>query len=130
MVRGLYNGTAICIDALGVESDLATCQAEKFGDGGGNGGGGNDDIIIPYNTFSPNGDGKNEFWHIGTDVIEYPDNSVIIFNRLGEEVFRTIGYDNEDNVFNGENLSDGSYYYVVTIPSMEFSKTGYITLTR
>jgi gliding motility-associated-like protein len=120
-VRAYYDGNEPCTDAIGAASPTKNCEAERFDA---------DDIEVPYNTFSPNGDGSNEFWHIGDDVPKFPDNEVVIFNRIGEEVFSTVGYDNMDNVFIGEDLADGSYYYIVRIPSVHFVKSGFVILTR
>lgn len=119
LVRGIYSGPSECTEPKGTNSESITCRSEDT-----------DDLIIPYNTFSPNGDGTNDTWNIGTGVIKYSDNEVTIFNRLGEQVFYTQGYDNETKVFDGKGLASGSYYYVVTIPSMSFKQTGFINLTR
>eukprot|EP01037_Dinobryon_pediforme_P004977 gene4977-5023_t len=48
------------------------------------------DIIIP-NTFTPNGDGINDYWNIG-GLQNYPYAFVQIFNRYGQKVFESKGY--------------------------------------
>ena len=48
-----------------------------------------------YNGFSPNGDGKNDYWEI--PMLEfYPNNTVTIINRWGVEVWKQDDYDNEN----------------------------------
>ena len=79
--------------------------------------------IIPYNGMSVDGDGKNDYFHIG-GIESYPNNVVRIYNRWGVKVFETEGYDNVTRVFRGisngrvtvnapEKLPQGTYYYVI-----------------
>ncbi|MNK11522.1 hypothetical protein D3C87_295640 [compost metagenome] len=87
------------------------------------------DIKVP-NVITPNGDGKNDVLKIeGIEL--YRQNSLAIFNRWGNEVYRSpSGYQNN---WNGEGLSEGTYYYVLKLVSKEgisSSRTGYITLLR
>ena len=65
--------------------------------------------------FTPNGDGKNEFFVI--NCIENFENDIQIFNRWGEVVFEQNDYDNFWNGRNqdGELLPQGAYFYVLTI---------------
>ena len=73
---------------------------------------------------SPDGDGINEFWMID-DIENYPNNEVLIYNRWGNLVFRTINYDNNFNVFSGianqqtnlgaGDLLSGTYFYEIKI---------------
>lgn len=84
----------------------------------------------PNNSFSPNGDGANDSWYISEGIEFYPKNTVSIFNRWGKEVFRTRGYNNSNNVFDGDGLDDGAYFYVVTIPELNLEKTGYVMIIR
>ena len=71
-----------------------------------------------YSGVSPNGDSHNDTWII--DGIEgEPNNSVIILNKWGQEVWKTDGYNNSDRVWQGNNqsgeaLTDGTYYYILT----------------
>ena len=67
--------------------------------------------------FSPNGDGNNDYFYIPI-AGNYPNNTVRIFNRWGDEVWYTNEpYTNGDNAWYGKNmqgndLPDGTYYYV------------------
>ena len=71
-----------------------------------------------YSGVSPNGDNHNDTWII--DGIEgEPNNSIIILNKWGQEVWKTDGYNNIDKVWKGTNqsgeaLTDGTYYYILT----------------
>lgn len=82
------------------------------------------------NVITPNGDGKNDVFKI--DGIElYKENTLSIFNRWGNEVFRSAG--GYKNNWNGDGLSEGTYYYVLKLVSKEgvdSSVTGWITLLR
>lgn len=86
-------------------------------------------IRVP-NVITPNGDGKNDVLKI--DGIElYKENTLSIFNRWGNEVFRSAG--GYKNNWNGEGLSEGTYYFVLKLVSKEgidSSTTGWITLLR
>jgi len=79
--------------------------------------------IIPYNGMSVDGDGKNDYFHIG-GIENYPNNVVRIYNRWGVKVFEVSGYDNVTRVFKGisdgrvtveasDKLPQGTYYYVI-----------------
>ena len=79
--------------------------------------------IVPYNGMSVNGDGKNDYFHIG-GIERYPNNVVRIYNRWGVKVFEAEGYDNVTRVFRGisngrvtieqaDKLPQGTYYYVI-----------------
>ena len=79
--------------------------------------------LVPYNGMSVEGDGKNDYFHIG-GIERYPNNVVRIYNRWGVKVFETEGYDNVTRVFRGisngrvtveqaEKLAQGTYYYVI-----------------
>ena len=79
--------------------------------------------LVPYNGMSVDGDGKNDYFHIG-GIERYPNNVVRIYNRWGVKVFETEGYDNVTRVFRGisngrvtveqaEKLPQGTYYYVI-----------------
>ncbi|MES2590169.1 MAG: gliding motility-associated C-terminal domain-containing protein [Bacteroidota bacterium] len=64
------------------------------------------------NSFTPNEDGFNDSWEI-PGLIEYPNCLVQIFNRWGQLVFTSTGY-NEKKAWNGKingKLADASVYY-------------------
>ena len=84
---------------------------------------------------TPNGDQMNDDLVI-TDVDAWPDNELVIVNRYGQEVFKTTGYDNITNVFrgtaeNGENLPDGTYYYILDLNDSAYEPfKGFIVISR
>jgi len=89
------------------------------------------DSLIFYTGITPNGDGVNDTWVI--DNIEaFPENTVRIFNRWGNQVFYETAYDNLDRVWNGEGdngaLASATYFYVVVVDGKTFK--GWVELTR
>jgi len=69
--------------------------------------------VLP-NAFTPNGDGKNDLFHPFKPYRFVPKIEMRIYNRWGEEVFRTedpeINWDGKDQK-TGKPLSDGVYLY-------------------
>jgi gliding motility-associated-like protein len=87
--------------------------------------------LIPYNTFTPDGDGINDKFEI--DKIEYyPNAQVEIYNRWGDVIYESTGYSNPwDGTWNGTPLPVGAYYYVVDPKDERAEKiSGYINLIR
>ncbi|MBS7253610.1 gliding motility-associated C-terminal domain-containing protein [Flavobacterium branchiicola] len=96
-----------------------------------------DDLIV-YNAVSPNGDGKNDYFHI-KNIENYPDNTVEIYNRWGVMVFETHGYNGNDRVFRGfsdgrvtvnrgAGLPTGTYFYILKYKTKKGmkDKSGYL----
>ncbi|WP_169311997.1 T9SS type B sorting domain-containing protein [Pseudopedobacter saltans] len=84
-------------------------------------------IKIP-NVFTPNFDGKNDYFEI-PGLENYPDNEITILNRWGNHVFEQKPYAGK---WTGERLNEGTYFYVLTINQAgkrDIFK-GYITLIR
>ncbi|RZL64199.1 MAG: T9SS type B sorting domain-containing protein, partial [Pedobacter sp.] len=81
------------------------------------------------NVITPNGDGKNDTWVV--DGLElYPENTLAIYNRWGNEVYHSTGYKND---WSGNGLKEGTYYYLLKVkdPKGVWMVTkGYITLLR
>ncbi len=73
------------------------------------------DIVI-FTAVSANGDGINDVFYIA-NIEEYPENKLYIFNRWGNKVFETEGYNNEwRGTWNGNrDLPDGTYYYILEL---------------
>ncbi len=86
-----------------------------------------DESII--NGFSPNGDGVNDVWVIPS-LEDYPNVIVEVYNRWGQQVFRSVGYrDPWDGTFEGELLPNASYYYVIDFfGNGERVETGAVTI--
>lgn len=85
-------------------------------------------IDIPTG-ISPNGDGKNDTWVVVKRIRErFPNADVYIFNRWGSEVYHKEGY---DNTFDGKDLPDDTYYYVVDFKtSGQEIRKGYLMIMR
>jgi gliding motility-associated-like protein len=71
--------------------------------------------LVIHSAFSPNLDGQNDTWII-PGIEAFPDNSVLIYNRWGNEVYTKDHYTNAeawDGTWNGKYLPDGTYFYLV-----------------
>ncbi|TAH25687.1 MAG: gliding motility-associated C-terminal domain-containing protein [Cytophagales bacterium] len=80
-------------------------------------------FVIP-NAISPNGDDINDLWEI-QGIEFFRDNEVVVFNQWDSEVFRQKSY---NNLWKGDNLPDGTYYYHVKAGN-KFYK-GYLLIVR
>jgi gliding motility-associated-like protein len=83
------------------------------------------------NVFSPNGDGKNDCFDLGTQYDFKECSSIKVFNRWGTQVFSASPSNpcwngRKDNT--GEELPMGTYYLSVAIAGKKYSST--ITLIR
>ncbi|MBD1393452.1 NHL domain-containing protein [Mucilaginibacter glaciei] len=86
-------------------------------------------IILP-NTFTPNGDGVNDFWNLPV-LVNYPDCLVSIYNRYGKLVFQSVGYSKPwDGNYNGLALPAGTYYYIVDTKTSSKLVSGSVTILR
>ena len=73
-----------------------------------------DDISI-LTGFSPNNDNVNDFWII-PGIENFPNNTVIVYNRWGNIVLEEEGYTNLDpwdGRWKSRELPDGTYFYIV-----------------
>lgn len=71
--------------------------------------------LIP-NAISPNGDGYNDVWKLPFIQLLYPKAIVEIYNKWGQQLFSSNGYDKPwDGTYHGENVPDGNYYYVINL---------------
>lgn len=87
-------------------------------------------ILIP-NAFSPNGDGINDTWDV--DPLSLFEDAVTeVYNRNGQVVYRTRGYNTPWNgTSKGRPLPSGTYYYVIDLRvNREPKLTGSITILR
>jgi gliding motility-associated-like protein len=85
-------------------------------------------LFIPSG-FVPNG--KNPIWHIENSE-DYPNMQVQIFDRWGHKIFECKGYTAWDGTFEGQNLSTGSYTYVINANDNRYKQVlkGTITIIR
>ncbi|MPL92748.1 hypothetical protein SDC9_38861 [bioreactor metagenome] len=88
-----------------------------------------DELIFP-NTFTPNGDGTNDVWHI-SGLEQYPGHRLTVFNRWGNQVFDAQPYENNwDGTSLGRELPDGTYFYVFDKGNGEELLKGYLMIIR
>jgi gliding motility-associated-like protein len=86
-------------------------------------------IDVP-NVFSPNGDGTNDTWLI-PNLADYPGAKVEVFNRWGQQVFLSYGYNKAwDGTFLGKPLPLATYYYVITLNNGFKPVTGSVTILK
>lgn len=90
-------------------------------------------IEIP-NVFTPNNDGRNEFFGVKSN---YPldDFHLIIYDRWGLKVFESTNYQefwNGNYLQKGEACTDGTYFFITNFTVMNESRKehGFLTLIR
>ncbi|MDY0781014.1 gliding motility-associated C-terminal domain-containing protein, partial [Tenacibaculum sp. IB213877] len=97
----------------------------------------NDSNVNVFNVLTPNGDGDNDTLVI-QGIENYPNNTLEIFNRWGNTVYKKVSYDNSwDGTSNGrvtiqidKKLPTGTYYYVLDLGNGSKPKVGWIYLNR
>ncbi len=87
-----------------------------------------------FNVVTVQQNGKHDFLEI-RNIEFYNSNRVFIYNRWGGEVFKTGNYNNTSNRFvgdsdNGNELPDGTYYYVIELNDGETVENGFFLLRR
>ncbi len=90
------------------------------------------DKILIYNGISPNGDSLNDVWRM-PGIDQYPNNEVRVFNRWGQLVFERKGYLNAtgwDGRWNGHDLPDGTYFYLIDLKDGSAVLSGYLQILR
>jgi gliding motility-associated-like protein len=89
------------------------------------------DSLQAYTAISPNGDGRNDVFLIN-GLQNYPDHTVCIFNRWGNQVLNQKNYQNDwSGTWNGVNVPDGTYFYFVrNDKNGEMVLTGYLQVLR
>ncbi|WP_229212573.1 T9SS type B sorting domain-containing protein [Dyadobacter soli] len=86
-------------------------------------------ILIP-DAFTPNKDGINETWEL-KGIEGYPKCRVTIYNRWGEVIFHSTGYQNAfDGTVAGALQMPGVYAYKIRLTENSPELTGALTLIR
>jgi large repetitive protein len=95
--------------------------------------------IHVFNGVSRSKDGKNDVFYINC-IENFPTNHVKIFNRAGTLVYEADGYDNIDVYFDGKsnkglalmgnNLPDGTYFYIVDKQDGSKPAAGYLEIVN
>ncbi len=82
--------------------------------------------VIPPNVITANNDQINDLLEF--KYLEfYPNNSLVILNRWGNVVFEKVGYAND---WNGDNLTAGTYFYMLIVNDGEQEYKGFIQMVR
>ena len=118
---GTFCTTLIATNALGCKDTTTQCI-----------------IVKPYftvyipNSFTPNGDGRNEVFNAAGDYITTFD--MKIFDRWGNLIFHSTNFNNGWNgTKNGTQLQDDVYVYVINVTDPQknpYSYKGTVTLLR
>ncbi|GAA4302851.1 hypothetical protein GCM10023183_14890 [Nibribacter koreensis] len=86
-------------------------------------------VEIP-NGFTPNNDGINDNWDIPT-LKGYPGAHVEVFNRWGNKVFESKGYQTPwDGTMKGQPLPAATYYYLIRLGGKEEPLSGNVTIIK
>lgn len=86
-------------------------------------------LVVP-NAFTPNGDLVNDNWRIAA-LNTYPEANITVFNRYGNAVYKSVGYDREwDGTFNGHTLPVGVYYYIIDLKTGRPVLKGSVSIIR
>jgi gliding motility-associated-like protein len=86
-------------------------------------------ITIP-NTFTPNNDNNNDTWVINA-LVTYPNCSMLVFNRYGQQVFKSTGYAKPwDGTYEGKPVPAGAYYYVLDLKDNKPPLSGCVMVVR
>jgi gliding motility-associated-like protein len=93
-----------------------------------------DDKCAVPSVITPNGDNINDAFIIPClfDTNLYPNSQVLIFNRWGDEVYRSVvPYQNTwQGTFNGQELPHGTYFYVVDYGNGTVPANGFFMIIR
>lgn len=90
-------------------------------------------IFVP-NVFTPNGDGKNDYFHVESQAIE--TFNCFIYNRWGNKIYEwsdinSPGWDGKTD--DGKFACDGVYYYILRakgFDKIEYNTHGTVTLLK
>jgi gliding motility-associated-like protein len=86
-------------------------------------------IKVP-NAFSPNSDGINDKWEI-LYLESYPGCEVEVFNRYGQPIYRSVGYNTPwDGTYKGTPLPVGTYYWIINPKNGRKALSGSVTIIR
>jgi gliding motility-associated-like protein len=87
-----------------------------------------DKVLEIPNVFSPNGDGVNDTWDV-PGLRGNPDCQVEIFNRWGQKMYGSHGYEVPWNgIYKGQPLPVATYYYVIKTSTRVYN--GWVAIVR
>lgn len=92
------------------------------------------DLCNVPSVITPNGDKINDALVIPClfDTGAYPNSQVLVFNRWGDEVFRSsIPYRNNwEGTYNGQELPPGTYFYILNFGDGTVPRRGFLMILR
>jgi gliding motility-associated-like protein len=93
-----------------------------------------DRTIKVASVITSNEDGINDKWII-SNINFYPGNTVHVFDPFGGLIYQTIGYDNEDIVWEGKNtegnyVPEGTYFFAISPGNNVEKITGAVEVIR
>jgi hypothetical protein len=71
----------------------------------------------------------NDFFEL-SNIEQFPNNTVRIFNKWGAEIYTAQGYDNVKKRFEGNNSPDGVYLYLIDPGNGTSTIKGTVTISR
>ena len=84
------------------------------------------DLIKAVSIITPNDDGQNDFL-LFKGLENYPENTLTIFNRWGNRLFQTEGYQTDDFRWDGKRqgvpLPADTYYYILNFDEYSFKSS-------
>lgn len=83
----------------------------------------NDCSVEAPNVFTPGGDGNNDLL-VFKGLEDYPNSALFVYNRWGNLIYEDANYQND---WNGNKVSDGTYYYVLKLNDGR-NQTGFVTI--
>ena len=91
-------------------------------------------MFVP-NGFSPDGDGVNDQFVI-EGIFNYPNNSLTIFNRWGNVIYKKDNYDNTFDgipnvkglIFGKGRVPSGTYYFIFDLGVGDHTRAGYLII--
>lgn len=85
------------------------------------------DSLNMLEVITPNGDGINDDIFI-KNIEKFDKNSIVLWNKWGQKVLVIPDYKNQGTKIN--TLPDGTYYYRVDIPEIQYNKKGFLIVLR
>lgn len=87
-------------------------------------------LVQPYNVFTPDGDGYNDYWVI-RNIGSYDKAEIYVFNRNGNKVFESFRYDLPWNgKYNSKDLPAATYFYMIDLGDGSDIIKGTVTIVR
>ncbi|MEW6467273.1 MAG: gliding motility-associated C-terminal domain-containing protein [Bacteroidota bacterium] len=83
------------------------------------------DVLLP-NVITPNGDGTNDL--LKFKYLEFfADNRLEVYNRWGNLIFQKDAYTND---WNADKISNGTYYFILSVKELNKTYTGFFEVLR